>query len=178
MFNTPGVTTANPAPRPRRSKRFTTASSLAADPAQPTFGDLGAATHSHHHGHGDEQLEHYGHNGHQHEHLHGEHDGHDHGEVQPAASFQERYEQAEIPLDSLDIIQEALKADKPAGLALLHEFLSDAETPPFCRSSGEEMLTEHAGQDFGYDSELEPSGNEAALKAFADWIEAQKAENP
>jgi zinc/manganese transport system permease protein len=146
-------------------------SSLANVEDEVTFGDLGAATHSHFHGHGDEMLAHAGHEGHQHEHLHGEGVEAEHGAPPQTVSFQERFAHAEIPLDCLDVIGEALVEEKLTGLQLLHEFMSDPETPPFCRSSARDLLVEHAEQDFGYDPDADD--NTAALSALGSWLEEQ-----
>jgi len=150
-------------------------SSLAGNEDELTFGDLGAASHAHFHGHGDEKAARVGHDGHHHDQLHGdvEHgtDAHPHGV--PPATLQERYDDAEIPLDSLDVIAEALANDEPVGLGLLYTFLADPETPPFCTSAAHGFLLEHIGHDFGYN----PDGgdNSEALAAFEAWISERSA---
>ncbi len=144
--------------------KWLASSSLSGNTDDVTFGDLGAATHSHFHGHGEDHAARAGHDGHQHEHLH--------GEPSEAASFRDRYDQADIPLDCLDVIREALESDEPVGLRLLHDFLLDPETPPFCTASAHDLLVEHAGVNFGYDPDADD--NTAALKAFGTWLEERE----
>ncbi len=151
-------------------------SSLAGHEDELTIGDLGAASQAHFHGHGSDKIDHAGHEGHHHEHLHGHgaHEQAEHGEPPAEVSFQERFEQAEIPLDCLDIIGEALVEEKRTGLHLLLDFMADPETPPFCRASAYDLLVEHAGQDFGYDPDADD--NTAAFEAFGAWLEEQQDE--
>jgi len=137
---------------------------------QVTFGDLGAASHAHFHSHGDEGESHTDHDGHQ----HSEQALDASGEALDTRSFQERFSQAEIPLDCLDVIGEALLEDKPIGLRLLHDFLTDAETPPFCLSAARDLLVEHAGEDFGFDPDA--ADHIAALAAFDAWLGQQSAD--
>ncbi len=145
-------------------------SSLANIEQEVSFGDLGAATGGHFHGHGHEVDAHAGHDGHQHAHLHGEQPA---AEPAPVASYQELFEQAEIPMDGLEVVQEALEHEPATGLQLLHAFLSDAETPPFYRSMGRDLLQEKAGQDFGFLPDA--ADNTTALTAFEAWIGEQSA---
>ena len=147
-------------------------SSLAGNETELTFGDLGAASHGHFHGHGAEKAEHAGHDGHHHDHLHGdvEHGAspNPHGEAHP--TLQQRFDASETPLDCLDVIAEAIEQDEPLGLRLLHSFLADPETPPFCMSSAHGILMEHVGQDFGLS--LDGDDNTAALAELEAWISA------
>lgn len=141
-------------------------SSLAGNESELTFGDLGAASHAHFHGHGQERAARAGHDGHH-------HGDQDHG-PQPnphgdrPATLQERFDESETPLDCLDVIAEAIEQDEPLGLRLLHSFLADPETPPFCMSSAHGILMEHVGQDFGLG--LDGDDNTAALEEFEAWI--------
>ncbi len=154
------------------------ASSLAGNEEELTFGDLGAASHAHFHGHGDDKHARAGHEGHQHEHLHGDvtHGAHPHDHGDRPATLRERFDEAETPLDCLDVIGEALQDDRPVGLNLLHDFLADPESPPFCRSSAYDMLVEATGEDFGYDPDA--ADNSAALATFVAWIGEQSNDAP
>jgi zinc/manganese transport system permease protein len=151
-------------------------SSLAGNDDQLTFGDLGAASHAHFHGHGDEKAEHAGHEGHHHDQLHGdvEHGAHPHPHGDRPATLQERFDEAETPLDNLDVIAEALEDDLSLGGRLLHSFLSDDETPPFCKSSAHGMMVEKLGEDFGYVPD--GSDNIEALAALETWLAERDAE--
>ncbi len=153
--------------------KWLAASSLAGNEPELTFGELGAATHAHFHGHGEDKLAHAGHDGHHHDQLHGdlEHGNHPHPHGDEDGSYRARFDQAEIPLDCLDIIGEALVEEKRTGLHLLHDFMADPETPPFCQASAYDLLMEHAGQDFGYDPDADD--NTTALSAFEVWIGEQ-----
>ena len=64
----------------------------------------------------------------------------------------------------LELIKKVLDLCKRGGLRLLFALLSDPETSEFFRSEAVDLLKQNAGQDFGYDPEMEPVRNKAALK--------------
>ena len=63
----------------------------------------------------------------------------------------------------LDYMEELSGQCRRGALRLLHIYLSDPATPAFFRAEGQELLKELAGQDFGYDPDLAPAQNSAAL---------------
>ena len=67
------------------------------------------------------------------------------------------------PQAKLDYMEELSGQCRRGALRLLHIYLSDPATPAFFRAEGQELLKELAGQDFGYDPDLAPAQNSAAL---------------
>jgi zinc/manganese transport system permease protein len=68
----------------------------------------------------------------------------------------------------LELIRGAIGRDSKEGLALLVCFLSDDESPLFFRTEAVELLRARTGGDFGYDPELEPRENRAAIEKMRD----------
>jgi len=81
-----------------------------------------------------------------------------------------RYLTAETPFDRLELLREAAEQDRMVALSLLHLFLADGETPPFCRTGAVELVSSLAGRDFGLDPDLSPVENLEALDAFHVWL--------
>jgi len=78
----------------------------------------------------------------------------------------------------LRFIEQLLRRCKRGGVKLLRVFLSDPETPTFFRSEGRDLLERTTGQDFGYDPELEPSGNQTALNRLEQYLDTLPAQKP
>jgi zinc/manganese transport system permease protein len=74
----------------------------------------------------------------------------------------------------LDFIRTKLHESEKKGLGFLLIFLADPETPMFFRSEAAELLKEVTGEDFGYNTEADPSGNAEALKAICQRLKAVK----
>jgi len=78
----------------------------------------------------------------------------------------------------LRFIEQLFRRCKRGGVKLLRVFLSDPETPTFFRSEGKDLLERTTGQDFGYDPDLEPSGNQAALNKLEQYMRTLPAAKP
>ena len=72
--------------------------------------------------------------------------------------------------ERLEFIKQTLELCRRGGLRLLFVLLSDPETSEFFRSEGVDLLKQNTGQDFGYDAELEPAQNKAALNKLLEHL--------
>jgi zinc/manganese transport system permease protein len=86
----------------------------------------------------------------------------------------ERYAAMDDAQARLDFIRTKLAESTKKGLGFLLIFLSDPETPMFFRSEAVDLLKEATGEDFGYNTEAEPSANAEALKAICQRLKAEK----
>ena len=101
----------------------------------------------------------------------GHHHGHHHAAVTTEPAHEAQPAEEKSPDEILEPIREAIEAGKPADSDALFGLLADAETPPFFREEALALLRKIAGQDFGFNADLEPTANHAALKQIRQWLE-------
>lgn len=89
-----------------------------------------------------------------------------------APSLVASYRDAETCFDRMGLLEPALESEPEIARELLYLFLADGETMPFCRSGAIDLVKAHSGQEFGFDSDLEPVGNREALSRLRAWIDA------
>jgi hypothetical protein len=74
----------------------------------------------------------------------------------------------------LEFIKGKLSESKKKGMGFLYVLLADPDTPPFFRSEGVELLKQAAGEDFGYNPDLEAKENAEAIKKLCGHLTVLK----
>ncbi|MFC1642875.1 metal ABC transporter permease [Myxococcota bacterium] len=85
-----------------------------------------------------------------------------------------RYLELSEPEERLTLAKQRLGSSPRKGLEFLLVVLADEETPLLYREEGMELLKSTTGQEFGYDSQAQASGNLAAIGRICEHIRTLK----